>query len=253
MSELWETLQSTVRIQICGPVVIEANGTRVESRLPGRQGRLLFALLVVNRHRLTPRSELIDALWPTGGPDAADAALSVLLSRLRRVLASGRVDGRGTVRLILEDAWVDLEAADEAIHRAESAVAQHDWPRAWTASQAALFTARRGFLPGEEGTWIDLVRRRLDALHARALEAYGAAGLGLGGTELAAAREAGRKLVELAPLRESGHRLLMDAYAAEGNTAQALAAYETLRCMLRGELGVAPSEPTQALYRRLLA
>ena len=182
-----------------------------------------------------------------------DAALSVLLSRLRRALGSSRLDGRGTVRLLLEDASVDIEAAEESIHRAESAVAQQDWPRAWASAQGAMFTARRGFLPGEEGDWIDEVRRHLDTVHVRALEAYGAAGLGLGGTEVAAAREAGRTLVRIAPLRESGHRLLMRAYVAEGNTAEALATYEHLRTTLSDELGIAPSEPTRRLHEGLLA
>jgi len=245
-------LQSTTRIQICGPIVAEIDGTRVEKKLPGRQGRVLFAFLTVNRHRLTPRSEIIDALWATGGPDDTDAALNVLLSRLRRVLGSASLDGRGTVRLMLRDAWIDIEVADEAIHRAESAVIRGDWPRAWAASQGALFTARRGFLPGEDAEWIDEIRRRLDAIHVRALEAYGTAGLELGDTELVAAREAGRTLVAMAPLRESGHRLLMRAYVAEGNTAEALRAYEHLRRVLRGELGVSPSEATDHLYEELL-
>jgi len=245
-------VQPSVRIQICGPIVVEIGDVRVEKALPGRQGRLLFALLVLNRHRMVPRSEIIEALWSTGGPDAADAALSVLLSRLRKVLGIARLDGRGTVRLVLEDAWVDIEVATDAIHRAESAVTRRDWPRAWAAAQAAMFTARRGFLPGEDAEWVDEVRRRLETIHVRALEAYGAAGLGLGGTEIAAAREAGRTLVRIAPLRESGHRLLMRAYAAEGNRAEALRAYEQLRVTLRDELGVSPSEPTERLYEELL-
>ena len=40
-----------VRIQICGPLAVERDGQRLESGLPGRQGRLLFTYLVVNRHR----------------------------------------------------------------------------------------------------------------------------------------------------------------------------------------------------------
>lgn len=245
-------MHENLRIQICGPIVVETNGARLEKDLPGRQGRLLFALLVLNRHRLLPRSEIVAALWPNGGPDAADAALSALLSRLRRALGSAHLEGRGTVRLILDNAWVDIEAAEEAIHRAESAVTLQDWPHAWSAAQGAMFTARRGFLPGEEAEWIDEVRRRLETMHIRALEAYAAAGLGVGQTELAAAREAGRKLVQIAPLRESGHRLLMRAHAAEGNTAEALRAYERLRITLRDELGVSPSESTQQLYGELL-
>jgi DNA-binding SARP family transcriptional activator len=247
------TSPSTLRIQVCGPIVIERDDARLEGGLPGRQGRLLFCFLVVHRHRLVPRDELIDALWPTGGPGDPDTALSALLSRLRKVLGGSQLDGRGTVKLTLDDALVDLEAADAAIHRAESAVALERWDRAWTASLASLFTARRGFLPGEDAIWIDQVRRHLDELHARSLEAYAAAALGLRGTELAAARDAGRKLVQLAPLRESGHRLLMQALAAEGNTAEALRAYETLRRLLADELGIDPSAETRRLYESLLS
>lgn len=230
----------------------EIGGARLQESLPGRQGRQLFAFLVLNRYRTAPRSEIIEALWSGRGPDAADAALSVLLSRLRKVLGPVRLDGRRTVRLILGDAWVDIEVANESIHRAESAVAGEEWARAWVAAQAAMFTARRGFLAGEEGEWIDDVRRRLDVMHLRALEAYGAACLGLGGTELAAAREAGRALVRIAPFRESGHRLLMRALVAEGNTAEAFRIFESLRLTLVEELGISPSEQTQLLYEQLL-
>jgi len=232
--------------------MIEIDGQRLEHLLPGRQGRTLFAFLVVHHDRSVPRPEIIDALWPTGGPESADAALSVLLSRLRRPLGADRVDGRGGVRLDLSDASIDLDTARHAIHRAESAVVQQQWERAWASAQAALFTARRGFLPGEDALWVDEVRRELEELHVRSLEAYGAAGLGLGGTEMAAALEAGRRLVSLAPLRESGHRLLMRALAGEGNPAEALRAYDTLRTLLRDELGVSPSAQSQALYEALL-
>jgi hypothetical protein len=66
--------------------------------------------------------------------------------------------------------------------------------------------AERGFLPGEEALWIDEIRHQLKVLRLRALECYAAAGLGIGGTELAAAVRAGRQLIRLAPLRESGYR-----------------------------------------------
>ena len=242
-----------MRVQVCGSIVVEDEGRRLEAELPGRQGRVLFAFLVVNRARSVPRAEIVEALWPTGGPDDPDAALNALLSRLRRAIGAARIEGRGTVRLLLDPASVDIEDADEAICRAESAVAQQQWERAWAASLVALFTAERGFLPGEDALWVDQVRRELAEVHLRALETYGEAGLGLGGTELAAARRAGRTLVTEAPLRESGHRLLMRALAAEHNPAEALRVYENLRCVLRDELGVSPSPASQALYEDLLS
>ena len=70
----------------------------------------------------------------------------------------------------------------------------------------------------------------------------GAAGSGAGGAEL----------VEVAPLRETGHLLLMETLAARGNVAEALAAFERLRVLLREELGVSPGRAVQDTYTRLL-
>ncbi len=242
-----------VRIQICGPLAIERDGQRLDARLPGRQGRLLFTYLVVNRNRQVPRDELAEALWREPDPAAVDTRLNPLLSKLRRVFGADTVDGRSIVRLCLPGAWVDLEAAAESIHRAESSVAQHEWVRAWGPALTALFVAERGFLPGEEAPWIDEIRHQLTVLRLRALECYAAAGLGIGGTELAAAVRAGQQLVRLAPLRESGYRHLMQALASQDNLAEALNVYGQLSECLRDQLGVSPSPATRELYERLLA
>jgi SARP family transcriptional regulator, regulator of embCAB operon len=242
-----------VRIQICGPLAIERDGQRLEAGLPGRQGRLLFTYLVLNRHRYLPRDELAEALWREPDPAAVDARLNPLLSKLRRVLGSDTVDGRSTVRLCLGEAWVDVESAAEAVHRAESSVAQQEWRRAWGPALTALFVAERDFLPGEDAPWIDEIRHQLTELRVRALECYAAAALGIGGTELAAAARAGRQLTQLAPLRESGYRYLMQALAAQDNLAEALGVYGQLSECLREQLGVSPSPATRELHERLLA
>ena len=96
-----------VRIQICGALAIERDGERLDARLPGRQGRLMFTYLVVNRHRHIPRDELAEALWREPDPAAVDARLNPLLSKLRRVFGADAVDGRSTIRLCLPEAWVD--------------------------------------------------------------------------------------------------------------------------------------------------
>jgi len=194
-----------------------------------------------------------EALWREPDPAAVDARLNPLLSKLRRVFGTDAVDGRSTLRLCLGDAWVDLEAAVEASHRAESAVAQQDWPRSWSPALTALFVAERGFLPGEDAPWIEETRRQLTELRLRALECYAAAGVGIGGTELAAAVRASRQLTRLAPLRESGYRYLMRSLAAQGNLAEALDVYGQLSECLRDQLGVSPSPATRELYENLLA
>jgi DNA-binding SARP family transcriptional activator len=231
-------------VQLCGRLAVVLDGRRVETELPGRQGRLLFAYLVANRNRAVERDEAVEAVWP----GRADGGLAPLLSKLRRV-----VPFEGLRPLLPAACKVDVEAAADALHRAESSVAQEDFGRAWGPAQVALFASGRPFLAGEEGTpWVEEERRRLSGLHARALEAYAASTLGLGGTELPAAVRSSRELVRLEPFRESGWRLLLRALAAEGNRAEALREYDRLRRLLRDELGTAPSPATQELHRALL-
>jgi SARP family transcriptional regulator, regulator of embCAB operon len=179
-------------------------------------------------------------------PAAVDARLNPLLAKLRRVFGPASIEGRSILRLCMREAWVDLEAATEAIHRAESSVAQQDWPCAWGPALTALFVAERDFLPGEDAPWIDEIRHQLTDLRLR-VGVLSAAGLGIGGTEAAAAVRAGRQLVRLAPLRESGHRYLMQALAAQGNLAEALNVYGQLSECLRDQLGVSPSPATREL------
>jgi DNA-binding SARP family transcriptional activator len=242
-----------LRIQICGSLVVERDGQRLDGQLPGRQGRLLFTYLVINRHRQVSRDELAEALWREPDPAAVEARLNPVLSKLRRVFGADSVDGRSVLRLSVPGAWIDFEAAAEAIHRAESAGAQQEWARSWGPALTALFVAERGFLPGEDAPWIDEVRHQLTELRVRALECYAAAGLRLGGTELAGAVRAGRQLTRLAPLRESGYRYLMQALAAQDNVAEALGIYAQLSDCLRDQLGVSPGPATRELYQRLLA
>jgi DNA-binding SARP family transcriptional activator len=85
----------------------------------------------------------------------------------------------------------------------------------------------------------------------RALECYTTACLQLGGSELAAAERAARELVTTAPMRETGHLLLMRTLA-RGNEAEALAAYEQLRVLLRDELGTTPSARVRSYHLELL-
>jgi DNA-binding SARP family transcriptional activator len=245
--------KAPTRIQLCGRLAVELGGRELTGKLPGGQARVLFTYLVVNRALQARREELIEALWPWRAPAGADASLSALLSRLRAVLGSGVLSGRSELRLQLpHDAWIDLEAAEEAIHRAESAVAQRDWARGWGPSLIALFTARRGFLPGEDLPWAQEHRRRLDEIRCSALECYAAVALGVGGTELAPGERVARELVAAEPFRERAHALLMEILVARGNAAEAIRVYEALRARLRDELGATPAPELRALQERLL-
>ena len=122
-----------LKVFLAGRVAVEADGVLMgEERFPGRQGRLLFAYLVAEQGRPVPRDELAEALWAEAPPPATwEKALTVLVSKLRGLLADCGLDGAtiltsafGCYRLNLpEGTWVDVIAAAESLREAEAALA----------------------------------------------------------------------------------------------------------------------------------
>ena len=232
---------------------MELAGDRIEDSLPGRQGRLLFAYLVLNRERAVRRDELLDVLWPEEGPPpSGDSLLARPLSRLRKALGAGRLEGRDELMLHLgEQAWVDWEAAGRSLREARTALAEEDWRAALDRGQAALEIADRGLLPGLTATWIEDRRVELADMRLEALELVAGSGVRLGTGELLAGRTGGRGVGSFSGVRQGGaHRR---PYLPEGNTAEALRAYEDIRVLLREELGTTPGPALQRLHERLLA
>jgi DNA-binding SARP family transcriptional activator len=253
VSERVERQREGTRIQLCGRFVARVAGRRIEQELPGRQGRLLFAYLAVNRDRVAGRDELTEALWARGLPAAPDLALSALLSKLRRLLPDGALVGRSQIRLELgRHARVDFEAARDGIHRAEALIAAGDWYAAIGPTLVAYNISERRFLPGEEDQWIEELRHELEDIRVRALECTARRSLVLGEPEVAVAERTARRLIDLSPYRESGYAVLMETFERQGNIAEALRVYEGLRGLLREELGVAPSPAVQRVHKRLL-
>jgi DNA-binding SARP family transcriptional activator len=241
------------RIQLCGRFVVRLDGRRVEDAFAGAKGQMLFAYLVLNRLRRTDRDELLSAVYGEDATSDHHPRLSVLLSKLRRVVGPELLSGRGQIELVLPaDAFVDVEAALDGLHRAESHIAAAEWAEAWGPAGIAYHVASRPLLQGHDRPWLDEWRRRLDDVRLRGLECFAAARLGLGGPTLPQAEQCGRQLIALAPYRESGYRILMEALELRGNVAEALLVYDRLRVLLRDELGIAPSPAVQTVYRRLL-
>src|SRR3954447_21422341 len=67
-------------VRLCGALVFERAGERLDDRLTGRQGRLVFAFLVLHRAHPVRRDQLIDAVWPDRPPKNPQSTLHVIFS-----------------------------------------------------------------------------------------------------------------------------------------------------------------------------
>jgi DNA-binding SARP family transcriptional activator len=250
---VWVPSVDDPAITLCGRLEVRLHGRNLTTALPGRQGRLVFAYLACNRGRAVSRDELIDMLWPSGPPASPEDVLGALLSKLRRVLGPGALEGRREVVLGLPaDATIDLEFAEAAIHQADSALGAGDARRALGQARRACELLAGEFLPGYAGEWILDRRRQAEELRLRGLELLARAGLILAGGQLGAAEAAARELISAEPLRERGYQLLMEVLAVRGEIAAALQAYEQLRVRLRDELGITPGTAIRAMHEQLL-
>ena len=218
----------------------------------------MFAYLAAQKGRAVPRHELAEVLWGDEPPATWDKALRVLMTKLRALLEECGIDGStaltsafGCYKLTLpEGAWIDVDAAEEAVELAETALTAGDLAEARSQATQAAALARRSFLPGEDGIWVEERRRELRELLVRALECLRDAAFGA--KEFAESVRHAEEVIELEPFRESAYRRLMQAHAAGGNPAEALRVYERCRRFLADELGAYPSPETEAAYVEIL-
>ena len=229
-----------------------------EQRFPGRQGRIVFAYLTVQHGRSVPRDELAELLWGEDLPATWEKAFRVLATKLRALLEECGIDGASTLRsafgcyqlTLPVDAWIDLDAAATALERGEAALAAREHAEARTQASTAAGLARRVFLPGEDGRWVEDQRRDLRDVLVRALECLRDAALAEG--EFGNAVRQAAEITELEPFRETSYRALMQAHVAAGNPAEALRVYERYRRFLADELGAYPSRESKAVYLEIL-
>ena len=100
-------------------------------------------------------------------------------------------------------------------------------------------------LPGWYDEWVLRHRDSWSELRVRALESLGRAYLRR--SDFLMASHAAVAAIAVDATRESARRLLIESYLAEGNWAQARAAYDRFAVELGRELGIAPSERLREL------
>ena len=244
-----------LRIYLTGDICLTMGGKMVRaSRLPRRQGRLVFAYLVTERARAVSKDELAESLWPHHLPAASDVALSAIVSKLRALFAEFGLDRKtvttasGCYQLTLPaDSWIDVEAALESVHLAEAALQAATPASAYGPAVVACAILRRPFLIGEAGPWVEDRRQALRKARLRALDCLAEIHTFTG--EHALALRAAEEAIELEPFREAGYRRLMRVHDAAGNRAEALRVYAKLKVLLQTELRTSPGPETQELLR----
>jgi predicted ATPase/DNA-binding SARP family transcriptional activator len=222
--------------------------------VPGARLQGLVVRLALAGGRAVAQGALVDAIWAEDPPAGPTHALQALVSRLRRTLGSA-----GDVARVAGGYRLDVDAADvDALRFEQLAAAGRDLLRAGDPNAAAarlgeavaLWGDHFGAEPSVVAAVAPAAATRLAHTSVEAVADLADAELSLGRADAAAARLTA--LLAEQPVHERAAALLMDALAAQGRQAEALALYERVRGTLADNLGTDPGAALHERHLRLL-
>ena len=241
-----------VRLRLSSTLAVDAgDGARSGRELGSRKARTLLALLAASRGRPVATDRIVAALWPEAPPADPAANVATLVSRVRRTLGAGLVEGRPGA-YALGGSWsLDLVEAEQWVAEAAGRLAAGEHALAESAAAAALelLGGETALLDEVDDDWVLQVRRDVDALRRAARHHRVAALLEL---DPATAVRVATEGTGADPYDERAVRDLMRALAADGRAAAALSAYDGLARTLREDLGTDPDRATSDLHLALL-
>jgi predicted ATPase/DNA-binding SARP family transcriptional activator/tetratricopeptide (TPR) repeat protein len=243
-----------MQIRLLGTVEVLVDGRSATPRATGE--RSLLALLALSAGRVVSADVLLTAMWGEDLPAHPANALQVRASKLRRRLSELGAGERSVVARP-PGYLLDVPPDDVDVHRCTRLLAEArrvtpvDGRRAAGLYRQAMALWRGPALAEfPDAAWAQQERVRLDGLRATATEELFDLELAAGSTaDLPAEIEAA---VIDHPLRERLHGQLMLALYRCGRQADALAAFQRARALLRTELGLDPSAELRDIEQAIL-
>jgi predicted ATPase/DNA-binding SARP family transcriptional activator len=232
-----------------GPLEVRADDG-VLADVPGARLRGLLTALALEPGHAVPKATLVDWIWGERPPSGAANALQRLVSRLRKALPEGLVEGQADgYRLTVEPDAVDAVRFERLVGQARN----DEDPRRLRLLREALALWRGAAMQDiglQDSAAFDAAVTRLEGLRLTAMEDRFDAEISLGhGDELVTELT---DLVAAHPMRERLVAALMRALVAAGRDTEALLVYQCTREALADALGVDPSPELSALHVALL-
>lgn len=225
------------------------------------KARQLFQLFVTERGRWLQRDEIVDRLWPSLGPETAARDFKVALNALNRAVEPDHhpdelfafIAREGTAyRLRPEaDLWLDAAAFERRCEAGlRGPLTGPGSAETLAHLRAALRLYAGDYLPDAlYDDWSAEARERLLTLYLRAADRL--ATTLLNRRQYDEALDACQAILARDACWESAYRTMMQAYARQGNRAQACRTYQRCIEALRQQLDVPPAAETIACYQQI--
>jgi LuxR family transcriptional regulator, maltose regulon positive regulatory protein len=250
-----------LRLQTLGPFRLWRGREEVATaEWKRRKARLLFLLLLTQRHTSLDRDQISELLWPDQDPEAALRDFKVSFSTMCSLLEPARQRNAPSAYVDRDesrygwrtgsDLWLDVDEFEWLIAEGDRLLAL-DQAGAVGRYRRALDLYQGDYLeeyPYEP--WAAEERERLRQLYLRTAQRLAEALLAQ--QEPEAALAVTQAMLARDDCWEQAYRLQMLAFEALGNRAQALRTYQRCTKRLQAELAVEPTAVTVALYERIV-
>ncbi|MFJ1994117.1 BTAD domain-containing putative transcriptional regulator [Streptomyces asiaticus] len=240
-----------MQIGMLGPLEVRTDDGG-SADVPGARLRGLLVALALRPGQVVPKASLVDWIWGEQPPADAANALQRLVSRLRKALPGGVIEGQPDgYRLLVEPDAVDAVRFERLVGAGRARA--EDGARRVRLLREGLELWRGAAMQDvgpQDSAAFEAAVVRLEGLRLTATEERAEAEVTLGrGAELVAELT---DLVAAHPVRERLVAALMRALVAAGRDSEALQVYQRAREALADALGVDPSPELAALHVALL-
>jgi LuxR family transcriptional regulator, maltose regulon positive regulatory protein len=223
-----------------------------------RRARDILCFIASRRHRRASKDAIIDTFWGEADLGSVEKNFHPTVSHIRKALNSNQplkqnflLYRDGDYQLNPEFSYrVDTEEFDRLVAEGDAARRAREQETFVKAYESAAELYRGEFMQGSYDEWAEEQRSYYREQYLRLLEIL--AQTAQKAEDWSRSMKLSQRILREDPFREDVHCHLMRAHAAQGNRVAVREQFETLRKILRKELGVEPAAETQRVYKELL-
>nr|MBA3241339.1 tetratricopeptide repeat protein [Acidobacteriota bacterium] len=224
-----------------------------------RRARDILCFIASRRHRRVSKDTIMDTFWGEADFVAIEKNFHPTISHIRKALNSNQplkqkflLYRDGDYHLNPEFSYrIDTEEFDRLAAEGDAARRARDEEGFLRSYEEAVALYRGEFMSGSYDEWAEEQRSYYREQFLRLLEILAASAQK--SEDWSRALQLAQRILREDPFREDVHCTIMRAHAAQGNRVAAREQYESLRKLLRKELGVEPAPETQKIYKQMLA
>jgi len=248
-------------INMLGPVEIFRDPVRplAADAWTTKRARDILCFITSRRHRRASKDTIIDTFWGEADFEAVEKNFHPTVSHIRKALNSNQplkqnflLYRDGDYQLSPDFSYsIDTEEFDRLVTEGETARRAREFERCINLYEAAVKIYRGEFMQGTYDEWVEEQRSYYREQYLRLLEALSAVAQKT--EDWTRSLHLAQQILREDPYREDVHCMMMRAHAGQGNRHAVKEQYETLRKLLKEELGVEPAAETQKVYKELIS